>query len=149
MCKMDPILFLLLILIFLICYYHIYYKRKIYQDPLIKKIKYDVSKLDSRIETIDFYSSNESYTEDKKKIFICLKDENNQYYDYNMLIYVAIHECSHALTKVIDTEHTSREFREMFESLLKNATKMKIYNPTTPLEKHYCGIDLDVKEMQR
>ena len=143
------IVILIFILVFLgLCWYR-FKKRKVYHDPLIKKIKYDVSQLDPRIETIEFYSSDESYTEDKKKIYICLRDESGEYYDYNMLMYVAIHECSHALTHVIDPEHVTKEFRGMFQNLLRKATQMKMYNPTTPLVKHYCGINLDIKDMQR
>lgn len=146
---MDLMLVVALLLVILLCIYNIKYKRKIYQDPLIKKIKYDVSKLDPRIVSIDFFSSDESYTEDKDKIFLCLKDETGKYYDYNMLMYVAIHECSHALTDVIDVEHITPEFRGMFESLLQKASKIGLYDPTAPLEEHYCGIDLDIEDMQR
>ena len=64
-------------------------------------------------------------------------------------MYVAIHECSHALTDVIDIEHITPEFKGMFESLLNKAVKLGLYNSQTPLEEHYCGIDLDVKDMQR
>jgi hypothetical protein len=146
---MDIMIIVLIILFVILYIYNIKYKRKIYQDPLIKKIKYDVSKLDSRIANIDFFSSDESYTEDKNKIFLCLKDEKGEYYNYNMLMYVAIHECSHALTDVIDVEHITPEFRGMFESLLQKASKLGLYDSTTPLEDHYCGIDLDINDMQR
>lgn len=141
------LLFIIIIIIFLI--YKIYKKNNKYHDPLIKKIKYDVSLLDSRITNLNFYSSDESYTEDKHKIYLCLKDENGKYYDYNMLLYVAIHECSHALTKVVDVKHITPEFRNMFEHLLRKATQMKIYTPETPLEKYYCGITLKTESMQR
>lgn len=146
---MDFVLLILLIVLLILYFKYKYKSRKIYKDPLIKRIKYDVSKLDDRISRIDFYSSDESYTEDKTKIFLCLKDENGKYYDYNMLIYVAIHECSHALTKVIDVEHITPEFRNMFETLLKKAADVGIYNPNAPLVEHYCGIDLKIEEMQR
>lgn len=147
--NMDLILLLALLLVFVVCFYNLNYRRKIYQDPLIRKIKYDVSRLDPRIAKIDFFSSDESYTEDKEKIFLCLKDEDGKYYDYNMLMYVAIHECSHALTDVIDIQHITPEFRGMFDSLLKKATQIGLYDPKTPLVEHYCGIDLDIGEMQR
>ena len=146
---MDIILILFLFVIACIAYYTIYKRRKIYQDPLIKKIKYDVSKLDPRIDSIDFFSSDESYTEDKKKIFLCLKDENSKYYDYNMLMYVAIHEASHALTDVIDVEHVTPEFRSMFEHLLRKATNLGLYSPKEPLVTNYCGVKLDVNDIQR
>ena len=33
----------------------------------------------------------------KQKVYLCLKDENNEYYNDNMLIYVALHELAHVL----------------------------------------------------
>ena len=146
---MDLVLLLALLLVFVVCFYNLNYRRKIYQDPLIRKIKYDVSKLDPRIAMLSFYSSDESYTEDKTKIFLCLKDENGNYYSYNWLMYVAIHECSHALTDVIDVEHITPEFRGMFENLLRKAESLKIYDPNAPMQEHYCGLDLDIKDMQK
>ena len=32
---------------------------------------------------------------------LCLKDENGNYYDDNMIIYVALHELAHIATKMI------------------------------------------------
>lgn len=145
----SVILLLSLIAILYFCLYHTHLNRKIYNDPIIQRIKADVSRLDPKIQHISFYSSNESYTEDKKKIFICTKDNNGKYYDYNMLMYVAIHECSHALTDVIDPEHKTPEFRNMFSSLLLKAKEIGIYNPTEPLVDLYCGLRLDVKNMMR
>ena len=147
---MEYILFFSLMFIFLISYYNLHFKKKtVHRDPLILKIKYDISKLDPRIDDLEFYASNESFTEDKRKIFLCIKDENGNYYDYNMLIYVAIHECSHALTDVIDVHHTTPEFRGMFEYLLQKASRIGLYNPEQPLVENYCGIDLHGKQLQR
>lgn len=120
------------------------------QDPLIEKLKGDVSKLDDRISKIEFYAGNESYTEDKNKIFLCVKDETNgEYYDYNTLIYVAIHECAHALTDVIDLEHKTPEYRYMFKSLLDRATLIGIYDPNKPLPSTYCKITISSHNLQR
>jgi hypothetical protein len=146
---MDFILVLALFIVFAVCFYNLNYKRKIYQDPLVRKIKYDVSQLDPRLSTIEFFSSDESYTEDKRKIYLCLKDENGKYYDYNMLVYVAIHECSHALTDVIDVEHKTPEFRGMFEHLLTKAYYLGIYDPNKSLVTNYCGIKIKPEKMQR
>lgn len=146
---MTEIIILIILLILIgLCVHH-YTKRPIYRDPLILRIKHDVSKLDERISRLDFYSSDESYTEDKNKIFLCLKDKDGNYYDYNMLIYVAIHECSHALTDVVDVEHVTPEFRGMFEYLLQKAYKLGLYNPEKPLVNNYCGINIEDDILQR
>ena len=38
----------------------------------------------------------DSATEDKKKVFICVKGKNGKYYNYNKLLQVALHELAHA-----------------------------------------------------
>jgi hypothetical protein len=110
------------------------------EEPIIARIKFDCSKLDDKIKTIDFYPADESYTEDKKRIYLCLRDENDKYYDYNMLMYVAIHECAHALTDVIDPEHKTVEFKTMFQNLLQKAEKLGLYDPSKEIIENYCKI---------
>lgn len=145
---------ILLLLIFFSVYIFccIHKKRKQYfssQDPMVLRLKQTVSQLDPRIEKIEFFASDESYTEDKNKIYLCVKDEHGKYYDFNMLIYVTIHEVTHALTNVVDIYHTTAEFRNTFESLLTKAHKLGFYDPEAPLYRHYCGIHLNVRNMLR
>ncbi len=145
---MDPILIIVLLFVFFLCMYQLKHFKS--SDPLVDKIKHDVSVLDPRISNIAFYSSNESYTEDKEKIFLCLKNpETDDYYDYNTLIYVAIHECAHALTTVIDLEHKTPEYRNMFKFLLDRATSIGIYDPQKPLPNKYCKVHIHSQDVQR
>ncbi len=139
---MDIILILGLLLIFLISFYNLSKKVVNSHDPLIKRIKADMTLLDEKAQYIEFYSSDESYTEDKTKIYLCLKDENQEYYHYNMLMYVAIHELAHALTQVIDPNHETFEFNDMFNKLLEKASVLKIYDPSIPLTTTYCNVDM-------
>jgi hypothetical protein len=76
-----------------------------------------------------------SYTINKEDIFLCLKDENNKYYEDNMLIYVLLHEIAHHVT--VSIGHTP-EFHEKFQILLKKAEELKIYDSTIPVVKNYC-----------
>jgi len=136
------ILYLTIILIVLFCSIR-YFKRKerfMIEEPMIARIKFDCCKLDDKIASLNFYPGDESYTENKKNIYLCLRDENDNYYDYNMLIYVAIHECSHALTTVIDVEHKTDEFKNMFQSLLHKAERLGIYDPKKEIIQNYCKI---------
>jgi len=64
-----------------------------------------------------------------------LRDENNEYYNENMLIYVTLHEVAHAICDEIG--HTQK-FHEIFESLLDRAYNMGIYNPSIPIIQDYC-----------
>jgi hypothetical protein len=144
----ELLIILVLILVYLL--FRAYRRREYFRhDPLIGVIKRDVSQLDPRIASLEFYSSDESYTEDKRRIYLCLRDENGEYYDYNMLIYVAIHECSHALTDVVDIHHITPEFRGMFQKLLTRATELGIYSPVEPLVSNYCGLSLQTENLQR
>ena len=110
------------------------------EEPIIARIKFDCCKLDDKIKTIDFYPADESYTEDKKRIYLCLRDENDKYYEYNMLMYVAIHECAHALTDVIDPEHKTVEFKTTFQNLLQKAEILGLYDPSKEIIENYCKI---------
>jgi hypothetical protein len=55
-------------------------------------------------------------------------------------MYVAIHECAHALTDVIDPEHKTVEFKTMFQNLLQKAEKLGLYDPSKEIIENYCKI---------
>lgn len=113
-------------------------KVKLYKDPLIFQLKNDLIKIDPRVRDINFYASNQSFTEDKKRIYLCLKDRDENYYPYNMLIYVACHELAHAFSSSIDTSHTSEEFRSNYITLLNKARDLGLYDPNEPIIETYC-----------
>lgn len=85
---------------------------------------------------VSLYKGDKSYTINKHKVFLCLKDENLQYYDNNSLIYVLLHELSHVLT--ISIGHTP-EFDNIFQSILDEASRQGIYNPAIPMIQNYCN----------
>jgi len=116
-------------------------KVETYQDPLISKIRNDLALVDPRVQNLTFQASNESFTEDKRHVYLCLKDKNGKYYDYNMLMYVALHELAHAFSKTVDENHTSKEFKDNFRSLLDKAQSLGLYDPTKPLIYDYCNIN--------
>jgi hypothetical protein len=91
-----------------------------------KKIKYDVS----------LCKGEKSYTINKQDVYLCLKDEKDEYYDFNFLIYVQIHECAHLICPEIG--HTPL-FYELFDALLEKAVKLGIYDDTQPLIRNYCN----------
>ena len=77
---------------------------------------------------------------------LCVKDENNNYYSDNMLMYVALHELAHVLCDEIG--HTPK-FWAIFDQLLDKASKtiddepgvgnMKpVYDPNGIINKDYC-----------
>ena len=88
------------------------------------------------MKNIKLYRGEKSYTINKEKLYICLKDENGYYYDDNTLIYVIAHELSHAICDEIG--HTEK-FHRIFEALLLNMEEQGIYNSKIPIKQDYCS----------
>ena len=82
----DKILLFVCFMFLLYIYFNMN-KIETYQDPLITRIVEDLIKVEPRVKDLHFEASNESFTEDKKRVYLCLKDENGQYYDYNMIMF--------------------------------------------------------------
>ena len=82
-----------------------------------------------------------SYSVNKgEKIVFCLrsKDEKQKLVDLNIMMFVALHELAHTMTKSVG--HTP-EFWNNFRILLRNARKLGIYKRVNYNEKpvEYCG----------
>lgn len=105
-------------------------------DPMLRKIQQHLIPLHPMVRSISFYEGNKSYTINKHKIYLCLRDEHSQYYEFNMLVYVAIHEIAHVLCD--DVGHTPK-FHKIFDDLLRQAASMGLYDPTIPITPNYCG----------
>lgn len=109
-----------------------------YADPLIFRIRNDLLKVDPRAAELSFAASDRSFTDNKTKVYLCLKDDDGNYYPYNMLMYVALHELAHAISKSEDPNHVGNEFLENFDILLKKASDKQVYDPSQPLVMDYC-----------
>lgn len=107
-----------------------------YRDPLLIELQSKLSQLHPRFINVHLMEGNKSYTINKERVFICVKDRNGKYYDKNMLVYVICHEYAHILCNEIG--HTN-QFFTIFEELLKNAEKMNLYDPNIPPLTDYCG----------
>jgi len=84
---------------------------------------------------IMLYRGEKSYTINKEKVYICLKDEKGKYYSDNTLYYVIGHELSHVICDEIG--HTEK-FHFIFEALLEKMEKAGIYNSKIPITQDYC-----------
>ncbi len=84
-----------------------------------------------------------SYTVDKEKVFMCLRQRNTkeELVEDNVLVFVALHEMSHVGTASIG--HTP-EFWNNFAWLLKQAEEINVYKykdfAAHPVE--YCGVHI-------
>ena len=131
---------IILIFCFLFILYVTLFLNKVesFDDPMIKRIKNDLIKIDPRVQSLSFKAANESFTEDKKYVYLCIRDKQGQYYDYNMLMYVSLHELAHAFSNTVDEEHTSDEFKNNFRILLQKGQEVGLYDPVKPLNYDYC-----------
>ena len=118
-------------------------KRSYYSDkhPLLDQVRSNFSMLNPDYADIPLREGNSAFTENKSVITLCLKNpETGKYYDMNTLMYVALHELGHIISK--SHGHNS-EFRENFANLLRQASKMGIYDPRKSIPNTYCGIGGD------
>jgi hypothetical protein len=111
-------------------------ERYLQDDPMLFKLKDIVKPLHPDIQNLKLYKGKKSYTINKDKIYLCLRDENDEYYPENTLIYVLLHEISHFLNKD-DIGHTEK-FHQIFENLIEKAHNMGIYNASIPPIENYC-----------
>lgn len=87
------------------------------------------------MDKVELYRGDKSYTINKEKVYICLKDSNGKYYDDNVLSYVLLHEIAHALSTEIG--HTQL-FHDIFEALLIQFAGAGLYDPNIPIPTDYC-----------
>ena len=108
-------------------------------DPMITELHRVMSAIHPKANDITLKQGNKSYTINKKDVTLCLKDPGDQYYNKNMLVYVAIHELAHVICKSVG--HTN-EFWDINDKLLVKASELGFYNPSIPPVKDYiehCG----------
>jgi hypothetical protein len=104
-------------------------------DPVLLRVKEKLRHMYPELDKLEFYESNKSYTTNKQKVHLCLKDRNGGYYSENMLMYVALHELAHVMCDEVG--HTEK-FYSIFQRLLDKAHDMGIYDPSIPIVKDYC-----------
>ena len=106
-------------------------------NPVIDELVEEVSKVYPACKHLKIVEGEQSYTLNKKKVFLCLKNKKTgKTYDKNMLIYVLLHELAHVLNEK-DVGHTPA-FHAEFDKLLKIAEEKGIFDPSIPLEEDYC-----------
>lgn len=105
-------------------------------DPMLHHLKTVLSPIHPVISQLRLYKGNKSYTLNKSKIFLCLKDRSGEYYPLSTLSYVLLHEVAHLLNSK-DVGHTE-EFHRVFDDLLDKAKQLQIYNPAIPIPEDYC-----------
>lgn len=110
-------------------------------NHVLKFVRENFKRINPDFAKIPLHEGDSSYTENKTSITLCLKDKQGKYYDNNTIMYVALHELSHMITKKYDTEEHGVEFRAKFNHLLQRAAVLGMYDPTKPIPHTYCGVN--------
>ena len=105
------------------------------EDTMLIALRNKLQPIFPDLNTVILLRGKKSYTINKKRVHLCLTDENGDYYDMNMLIYVLLHELAHV--KCDEIGHTEK-FHRIFNELLETARKHGVYNPDIPIIRNYC-----------
>ena len=108
-------------------------------DPMIHELHRIMADVHPKGNDISVTAGKKSFTINKKDVTLCLRDPSNEYFNKNMLVYVAIHELAHTVCKSVG--HTD-EFWKINDDLLLKAEKKGFYDPKIKVVKSYlehCG----------
>lgn len=107
--------------------------------PIIMDIKKRLEMINPKYGKIPIREGGSSYTDNKSIIYLCLSHPVTKHkYSINVLMYVALHEVGH----VISTKYGhGKEWKDNFDSLLKKAIDLGIYDPREKPPDDYCGMD--------
>lgn len=108
-------------------------------NSVIQELKIRLMRIDPSFSQLRIYENRDTYTYNKKEIYICLKDENGRYYDINTLTYVMLHEVAHMITNGEKEDHDEK-FRKNFDGLLYRAEKVGVWDKRKKLPIMYCGV---------
>ena len=103
-------------------------------NPIIQTLKTEILKCFPELTHLQIYEGDKSYTVNKEKIYLCIKDKTGQYYERNILMYVLLHEIAHTLCPEVG--HT-QQFKDIFNVLLQRAELGGIYSHVE-IPKDYC-----------
>lgn len=104
-------------------------------DPMLHQLRDKVEPVVPALKHLRLYDGRKSYTVNKEKIYLCLRDKNGEYYPENTLVLVLLHELAHALNEEIGH---GKEFMRIFEELKRRAAKEGIYDPRKKVPVDYC-----------
>ena len=106
------------------------------QDDVLTNLRNKCVKVfPEEMKNIRLYKGDKSYTINKEKIYLCMKDENDAYYKEDILMHVLLHEMAHTMCPEIG--HTEM-FQDIFRGLMDKASNEGIYDLETRIPENYC-----------
>ena len=97
---------------------------------MVERLKLDLAKLHPNIKVIDLNGlisciPEDSYTENKKHVSICLRNTDGKYFPYSKLLKIGIHELAHVISTGYDPEHKTPEFNNNYSMLMRKARELE------------------------
>jgi len=125
---------ILIVFLFLLIAFKCFRKEnyQIAKDPastdMFERLKEDLSRL-YPVESLDLKGlvscvPEDSYTENKRHVSICLRNKEGNFYPYAKLLKIGIHELAHVMSKGYDPEHKTPEFISNYSFLMNKAHEM-------------------------
>ena len=98
-------------------------------NAVFERLKADLSRLYPDLSRLNLRAlvsciPEDSYTEDKKHISICVRAKSGKMYPYSKLLKIGIHELAHAMSKQMDPDHVTPEFLNNYSSLMEKARQL-------------------------
>ena len=139
---MNTVIVILVVALVVVVTFFLTSKSYYSQDhPILNRIRDNFAQLNSEYSKIPLREGNSAYTENKAVITLCIKNpETGEYYDMNTIMYVALHELAHIVSK---THGHNDEFKRNFSTLLRQAARKGIYDPRRSIPTTYCDIGPD------
>jgi len=96
---------------------------------MFERLKEDLSRLYPNVESLDLKGlvscvPEDSYTENKRHVSICLRNKEGNFYPYSKLLKIGIHELAHVMSKGYDPEHKTPEFISNYSYLMNKAHEL-------------------------
>lgn len=107
-----------------------YTREEFVDQSLLNLLKLKSIQLDTSFAHLNFETSNtSSFTQNKNTIFICLKNLHGEYFSYDTLMNVVVHELAHVKSMNYDPNHVSLEFHDNLQKLTQKAIELDLINP--------------------
>ncbi len=144
---MSLIVIIIIVLIVAVGIYYLfsshieYYSANTEEMTTLNQLKTILTDINPQFKKLNIYVGKESLTINKESIYICLKNpKDGIIYPLNLLLYIALHEIAHTMSKSYSLNEHNEEFQANFNSLLELAHKKGYSLQGLKIPQNYCKV---------
>ncbi len=144
----ENALVMMVVIVFAAAFIYGLVQRDLYvseEHPILDEVRERFKILDPEYVKIPLRTGKSSYTDYKTSITLCIiNPETGKYYNMDVIMYVALHELAHVITKTKEYDNRGNVddhgpiFKKNFAGLLRLASSKGIYDARTPIPETYC-----------